>query len=257
MGDIDGADRRRRHLHRHPRHRRHRRSLSAQVAGLELVTGDGDLLHADETRTPTSSTSPGSASAPSGSSPRSPSGSSRCSPSRRTRRRCAGTRRSDRFDELAAENHHFEMYWFPHTDRLLTKRNNRTLDPPEPLPPLARLVRRRVPLQPVFGWVNRLGNRRPGLVPRLNELRRPGADRAPLQRRPAQGVHLAAAGGVPRDGVRRAARGRPAGAARRPGARSSARLADQLPGRGPRRPRPTTSRSRRRPTATRSTSPST
>ena len=30
-----------------------------------------------------------------------------------------------RFDELVAENHHFDMYWFPHTDRLLTKRNTR------------------------------------------------------------------------------------------------------------------------------------
>ena len=34
----------------------------------------------------------------------------------------------DGFDELADGNHHFEMYWFPHTDRMLTKRNNRTLD---------------------------------------------------------------------------------------------------------------------------------
>ena len=36
-------------------------------------------------------------------------------------------------DELVAANDHFEMYWFPHTDRLLTKRNNRTADEAEPL----------------------------------------------------------------------------------------------------------------------------
>ena len=54
----------------------------------------------------------------------------------------------DRFDELATDNHHFEMYWFPHTERLLTKRNNRTLDDPEPLSRMQGLARRRVPLQP-------------------------------------------------------------------------------------------------------------
>src|SRR3954452_23617969 len=29
------------------------------------------------------------------------------------------------FDDMAAESHHCDMYWFPHTDRLLTKRNTR------------------------------------------------------------------------------------------------------------------------------------
>ena len=54
----------------------------------------------------------------------------------------------DRFDELAEDNHHFEMYWFPHTDRVLAKENNRTLDDPASrcgrVPALAR---RRLPLQ--------------------------------------------------------------------------------------------------------------
>ena len=36
-------------------------------------------------------------------------------------------------DSLVEDNDHFEFYWFPHTDRLLTKRNNRTLDEAEPL----------------------------------------------------------------------------------------------------------------------------
>ncbi|HZX08766.1 FAD-binding protein, partial [Kribbella sp.] len=31
----------------------------------------------------------------------------------------------DGFDEFADGNDHFEFYWFPHTDRTLTKRNNR------------------------------------------------------------------------------------------------------------------------------------
>lgn len=37
------------------------------------------------------------------------------------------------FDQLTAENEHFECYWFPHTDRCLTKRNNRTSGPAAPL----------------------------------------------------------------------------------------------------------------------------
>ncbi len=38
------------------------------------------------------------------------------------------------FDELHAENEHFEFYWFPHTDNCNTKRNNRSAGPAAPLP---------------------------------------------------------------------------------------------------------------------------
>ncbi|MGK5500675.1 D-arabinono-1,4-lactone oxidase [Streptomyces sp. URMC 125] len=40
------------------------------------------------------------------------------------------------FGELAAGNEHFEFYWFPHTDRCVTKRNNRSPGPAAPLPRL-------------------------------------------------------------------------------------------------------------------------
>ncbi|TJZ41565.1 FAD-binding protein [Streptomyces piniterrae] len=39
---------------------------------------------------------------------------------------------TDRFDELAAENEHFEFYWFPHTGNCNTKRNNRSQGPAAP-----------------------------------------------------------------------------------------------------------------------------
>lgn len=74
------------------------------------------------------------------------------------------------FDALAAENHHFEMYWFPHTDRLLTKRNNRTLDEAEPLSRFRAWLDDDFLANRAFGWVNRLGNARPGLIPRINDL---------------------------------------------------------------------------------------
>ncbi|MDH6136033.1 FAD-linked oxidoreductase [Kitasatospora sp. MAA4] len=38
------------------------------------------------------------------------------------------------FDDLTAVNEHFEFYWFPHTDRCSTKRNNRSQGPAAPLP---------------------------------------------------------------------------------------------------------------------------
>ncbi|WP_035797602.1 D-arabinono-1,4-lactone oxidase [Kitasatospora mediocidica] len=38
------------------------------------------------------------------------------------------------FDDLTAVNEHFEFYWFPHTDRCSTKRNNRSRGPAAPLP---------------------------------------------------------------------------------------------------------------------------
>ncbi len=54
----------------------------------------------------------------------------------------------DRFEELATENHHFEMFWFPHTERLLDQAQQ-----PHPRPGRAAvagqaLARRRVPRQP-------------------------------------------------------------------------------------------------------------
>ncbi|GAB2735909.1 D-arabinono-1,4-lactone oxidase [Kitasatospora kifunensis] len=40
----------------------------------------------------------------------------------------------DRFEELTSVNEHFEFYWFPHTERCSTKRNNRSQGPAAPLP---------------------------------------------------------------------------------------------------------------------------
>jgi L-gulonolactone oxidase len=74
------------------------------------------------------------------------------------------------FDELAASNHHFEFYWFPHTDRCLVKQDNRVLDPPAPLGRVRGWVEDELLSNTVFGWVNRLGNARPALIPRLNDV---------------------------------------------------------------------------------------
>ena len=182
-------------------------SLSAQVAGLEMVTGDGTLLRADAEENPdvlalariglgalgiltsvTLSVEPLFTLA------------AHEAPMR-------WDEALDRFDELAEGNEHFEMYWFPHTDRLLTKRNNRSLEPAEPLSRFRSWLDDEFLSNRVFGWSNRLTNLRPGARPPPQRPLRPRPERTTLQRRPAQGVHLLSPGGLPRDGVRRAPRG--------------------------------------------------
>jgi L-gulonolactone oxidase len=75
-----------------------------------------------------------------------------------------------RFDELDADNHHFELYWFPHTDRILAKADNRTLDDAEPLGRFRRWLDDDLLSNRVFALANRVGNARPGWIPRINEV---------------------------------------------------------------------------------------
>ena len=42
------------------------------------------------------------------------------------------------FDAMVAESHHVDLYWFPHTDRLLAKRNERLAAPLDEAEPLSR-----------------------------------------------------------------------------------------------------------------------
>ena len=74
------------------------------------------------------------------------------------------------FDEIVEANHHVDMYWFPYTDRVLVKRNNRTVDVPQPLPRARALVEDRFLSNTVFGWLNTLGNAVPAAVPTINRL---------------------------------------------------------------------------------------
>jgi L-gulono-1,4-lactone dehydrogenase len=67
-------------------------------------------------------------------------------------------------------NDHYEFYWFPHTRRVLTKRNNRVLPGTElrPLKRLRRYVDDEFLANTVFERINRLTTRRPALIPRVN-----------------------------------------------------------------------------------------
>ena len=75
-----------------------------------------------------------------------------------------------RYDELLAESHHVDMYWFPRTDRMLTKCNSRTVDEPRPLSRVRGYVDDELLSNTAFGWLNRVGNAAPGAIPWLNQL---------------------------------------------------------------------------------------
>jgi L-gulono-1,4-lactone dehydrogenase len=145
-------------------------SLSAQIAALELVNGEGKVLHASATENPdvfavarlglgalgilTTLTF-------------------KVEPVFTLEAHEFPMRWDEalsRFDELTADNHHFELYWFPHTDRILAKENNRTLDDPEPLGRFRHWLDDDFLSNTVFGLANRVGNARPSWIPRINNI---------------------------------------------------------------------------------------
>jgi FAD-linked oxidoreductase len=77
---------------------------------------------------------------------------------------------TERFDEFATDNEHFEFYWFPHTDRALVKRNNRLRpdEQPRPLGAIRGWVEDEAMANAAFGLICRLGRLRPAMVPTLN-----------------------------------------------------------------------------------------
>ena len=77
------------------------------------------------------------------------------------------------YDEMVASAHHVDMYWFPHTDAMVVKQNVRTdLDPGEQDPPsrLAAWWEDELVSNTAFGALCRVGSRSPGLVPRINRV---------------------------------------------------------------------------------------
>jgi FAD-linked oxidoreductase len=73
-----------------------------------------------------------------------------------------------RLDELTSQNEHFEFYWFPHTQRCLTKRNNRSDGPARPLPGWRHRLDDEFLSNTVFGLTCRLGHWFPGVIPTVN-----------------------------------------------------------------------------------------
>lgn len=78
-----------------------------------------------------------------------------------------------RLDEIVATHHHVDGYWFPGTDRVQVKRNDRLADPlgdARPLSRWRRVVEDEVLANTVFGAMTGLGARVPAAVPTLNRV---------------------------------------------------------------------------------------
>ncbi|MFD8525055.1 D-arabinono-1,4-lactone oxidase [Streptomyces capillispiralis] len=71
------------------------------------------------------------------------------------------------FDQLHAENEHFEFYWFPHTGNTNTKRNNRSAGPERPVPALRGWFEDEFLSNGVFQAANWLGRAVPPAVPAI------------------------------------------------------------------------------------------
>lgn len=147
--------------------------LAAQVVGLELVTGDGSVVRADRDREPELLefarvglgalgvlTSVTFAVEP-----------LFCLEA--VEEPMSWDRALGSFDEMTAEHHHVDMYWFPHSDRMLTKRNTRLdIEPAEanPLPRWRAWWDDDLLSNKVFGVQTAALNHAPGAIPRANRL---------------------------------------------------------------------------------------
>jgi FAD-linked oxidoreductase len=77
------------------------------------------------------------------------------------------------FDEMTATADHVDMYWFPHTDRMLTKSNTRRgtdLSQRRPLPRWKSWVDDDFLQNTAFGVLTAAANRSPAVIPRMNRL---------------------------------------------------------------------------------------
>ncbi|MDX6332556.1 MAG: L-gulono,4-lactone dehydrogenase [Streptomycetaceae bacterium] len=74
------------------------------------------------------------------------------------------------FDQLSAENEHFEFYWFPHTDSCNTKRNNRSHGPARPLPPVRGWIDDELLSNGVFQAACTIGKAVPGTIPGIAKI---------------------------------------------------------------------------------------
>ena len=75
-------------------------------------------------------------------------------------------------DALVDGHDHFEFYWFPHTRRTLTKRNNRrpVEDGLKPLSRMRHYIDDELLSNTAFDAINKFTTRRPNVIPRANRL---------------------------------------------------------------------------------------
>jgi L-gulonolactone oxidase len=146
--------------------------LATQVRGLDLVLADGSLLHCDATERPDVFTA---ARVGLGALGVIATVTLECEPAFALAASEAPAELDavlGDLDEWIVGNDHFEFYWFPHTRRVLTKRNNRVL-PGTELRPVSRARywwEDEFLSNTAFDRINRLTTRVPGVIPHTNDL---------------------------------------------------------------------------------------
>ncbi|GAA5610006.1 FAD-binding protein [Streptomyces platensis] len=75
-----------------------------------------------------------------------------------------------RFDELVAENEHFEFYWFPHTGSCNTKRNNRSQGPAAPPGKVSGWIEDELLSNGVFQLACTVGRAVPAAIPGIAKI---------------------------------------------------------------------------------------
>ncbi|WP_062648506.1 D-arabinono-1,4-lactone oxidase [Streptomyces maremycinicus] len=74
------------------------------------------------------------------------------------------------FDELWAENEHFEFYWFPHTGSTNTKRNNRSAGPRRPVSQVSSWIEDEFLSNGVFQVAQWVGRAVPATIPAIAQV---------------------------------------------------------------------------------------
>jgi L-gulono-1,4-lactone dehydrogenase len=145
-------------------------SLSAQVAGLELVTGTGEVLRAGPDENPDVFAA---ARVGLGALGVLTAITVRVEPLfalEAHERPMSWDEALSSYDELVERHHHVDMYWFPHTDRMMTKTDDRLadLDEASPLPRWRARLDDELLSNTLFGALTGAANRAPAAIPRLN-----------------------------------------------------------------------------------------
>lgn len=148
-------------------------SLSAQLSGLELVTGDGSLLRASRTENPDVFAAARIGLGALGVLTTLTFDVEPLGLLEAHEMPISWAEGLARYDEFVEENHHCDVYWFPHTDAMQVKTNNRLDADRETAEPLSRLrswFDDDFIANSAFGVINSVGNRRPQWVPAFNRL---------------------------------------------------------------------------------------
>lgn len=147
--------------------------LSAQLVGLRLVTGTGEVLEADATTNADVLDLGRVALGALGVLTELTFAVEPLFLVRADERPMTWTEAVDDLDGLLDAHDHVDLHWFPHTDRLLSKRNDRLdvpVDRAEPLGRVRRLLDDELLANGAFGAMVAVGNRVPAAVPPLNRL---------------------------------------------------------------------------------------